>query len=377
MKIAAICAYTLSRNTGMLSVDAALCSFVFRNLPSVTIDFFTIEGEYVLFPEKQQHAEISYNLLTNQKQLYDYDVVIFWGDFLHSRGFHLEHILPRQRIRNPEISSGAFLDRIFDVLLLENAPEELLRKTICFGGSIYFDSPHHQADARYRAAVTRLFSNAQLVLVRDPISAAFASLLGAKGATLGVDCGFLLKPFPLLVWDQNPRIFTKTVGYSFNRMLSQDGKQLDRMLRLVRKLAHVLGLQPMNLRWLETTGGDLSSGLAARIAEINKCCLVVTDTYHCAVNALREGIPTVCVGLGSEHAKHPLSEKKKELLFYMFNAGSLYLYFEEIETMKALNTAVERIVEILQDRALFQIVQHNIRYLSEAAEQQLIRCVAM
>ena len=374
MKIAAVCAYTRSRNTGMSSVDAALCSLISRNMPAAELDLFTIEGENVLSPPRNGAPAISYKLLTNQRQLHPYDVILFWGDFLHSRSFHVEHILPRTKIRNPSVTESEFIARIFDTLLLEHAPESVLRKVICFGGSIYFDSLQHAAEDRYRTALSRLYSNARLVMVRDPISAAFAPNYGARGPNLGVDCAFLLHPFASLVWDNN-RGDNGAVGYSFNRRLSQDKRQLGSMKRFVDRIAELLECAPVDLQWLKANEADPLSGLSEKLSHINRCRLVVTDTYHCAISALRDGVHTICIGIGAERAADPLSEKKKELLFSMFNASEYYLYFEAIARSVSADKAAKHMAALVNDHVRLDLIGQNIRMATAAAEGRLLNAI--
>lgn len=88
MKIAAICAYSASGNTGMVSVDLALYSEYVRSLKNfgATVTFYNVENHKTDTSENEG-LSLEYKKLPNIDALASYDRVVFWGDFLHSRHY--------------------------------------------------------------------------------------------------------------------------------------------------------------------------------------------------------------------------------------------------------------------------------------------------
>jgi hypothetical protein len=159
MKIAAVCASSLSHNSGMITVDLALLSLVSELGQDVTVDLFTTENAHRLPGETS--VLLDYQHLTDQAQLDGYDRVLYWGDFLQSRAYQIKDIA-----RRAEETQGLTLaqcdDQVhFPLLMLEGASDALLAKTICTGGSIYINRAEDDGDRRYHAAMTRLYTQSR------------------------------------------------------------------------------------------------------------------------------------------------------------------------------------------------------------------------
>src|SRR5262245_7788661 len=129
MKIAAICAFPASNNPGMVSVDLGLLHFVARHRISGDVDLFNI-SQAVEFPGSGRLPAVRHRLLRDQSELEGYDVILYWGDFLHTRRYmtHELGIMIEEDRGKPEET----FNRGLKLMLLEGAPESLLRKVICF-----------------------------------------------------------------------------------------------------------------------------------------------------------------------------------------------------------------------------------------------------
>ena len=352
MRIAAVCAYPAKFNNGMLSVDLALKSFLARHGIVADVTNFAVG------PDLSIAGGLDYRSLTGWEELEEYDRVLFWGDFLHARRYH------QQDLRNrglTEVGQRA--------LLLEGAPDALLEKVVCFGGTIYINQLTDLADERYVAALTRLYGKARLVLMRDPISAVHAVHFGAQGATGGVDCALLLRPEA----QAGGPAKQARIGFSIGRGPSKRRIYRFLMRRLAERLRRSIGAEAIiDLDWLERNESappaDPLGSLEAKLGELRSCTLVVTDTYHCAVSAWREGVPAIAIGRGTQHATRTLSDKKKELFFAMFGAADLYVYLERLARWGGIESAAEQIEAALPDA---DTVKHLILTATDRAETQL------
>ncbi|HWA19059.1 MAG TPA: polysaccharide pyruvyl transferase family protein [Devosia sp.] len=365
MRIAAICAFPADHNPGMVSVDVALHHFLSRYGIEADVQMFNFVKAVEIPSAGANYPSISQRRLTDPRELEDYDIILYWGDFLHSwryLNYDVRVVTPEEQRSDP-----GFLDGAMAALLLEGAPESVLRKVICFGGSLYINRPQHDANARYHSAIARLYSNARLTLMRDPISAALAQNYGAKGQTLGVDAAFLLSK------GSKPDL-AGPVGYSFGRIRWFRPIRL-RLQPFARRLAGVLGKDTTNIDWLNVDQEHPSRELADRIDLVRRCSVVVTDTYHCAITAWREGVPAICLGLGAEYRSSTLADKKKELMLGMFNAGAFYLYLEELRGLIGGGAQARRYADLVNDTSVVEAVGRNITLATERAERRLLEAL--
>jgi len=113
------------------------------------------------------------------------------------------------------------------------------------------------------------------------------------------------------------------------------------------------------------------TSLEQKIDLVKSCQLVITDTYHCAITAWREGVPCLCIGRGAETAVNTQSEKKKELLYAMFNATPFYIFLENLGGFKAREQA-KAAISAARDEWVTTSVQENVLRATGAAEEQLL-----
>lgn len=374
-KVAVICAFNSAVNTGMVTVDLAAVRFFSQSIPSAEIVLFNVDQRRKIAGPS---GHLTYEHLSEVSQLKDFDVIVIWGDFLLSRRYHKADLANRVRKRVPDVS-GSEIDEIVDkharLLLLADADDDILRRTVCFGGSLYVNTPLDDAEKTYRRRLDRLLSLAKLVKVRDPISVAFVNNYVVREQNVaGIDAAFLLsRGDPVDTSTEE----TKRIGYSFGRRLSQDPAALARMQKFVGGIAERLDLQhQLDVSWLSASRDDPIGAVLTKIEDIRSCDLIITDTYHCAINALREGVPTLCIGRGAEALGGTLGEKKKELLFSMFNARDFYVFVEWLGGEAAVKQAVEKYCEVFADRSRFEAVQQNIRCAIAHSSYALRQAVA-
>lgn len=375
MKVAAICAPSKSHNTGMLSVDLAAMSLFPRTSPH-TLKLFNVEEEHTV--PSLSGPVLHYEKLSRQSDLNEFDRVIYWGDFLQSRAYHRRNVHKRGEARGHSIEFSED-SIVYPLLLLENAPKEILEKTIFFGNSVYINRLTDEADERYLSAISRVYAESRLVMLRDPISAFYAMRYSGgmrHDSTSGIDPSFLLSPFDDVRWQQSTPLVERTrLGYSFGRGPAKDADSLAKMNAFVRAVADNVGATDIvNLSWLKSRKEDPVQGLLKKLSTINSCRAVVTDTYHCAINALREGIPAICIGDGAESPTSTLSDKKKEILYLMFNIKDLYVFVERL-TPDGLPQEARAASRFIMDHDRIAAALRNIRTHADMARSRLLHAL--
>jgi hypothetical protein len=372
VKIAVVSAYPIGFNTGMFSSDLALRSFLARHNIEAELTTFSIGPDLTIPRHGAEGGQLTYHSLSRWEQLSNFDRIVFWGDFLHSRRLHLQDMPWMTQNSAMSISPEELDERVFSGLLLEAAPDAVLEKTICFGGTIYINSLADAGDRRYTAALTRLFSTARLVLMRDPVSAALAAHYGAMGAALGVDCALLLQPFGALDWTHNGSA-SKAIGFSFGRGPAKRKSTTRLMHQLVEGLGRHLQLADrVPLEWLRANEAAPLADLVGKLEKMHRSAVIVTDTYHCAVNAWREGVPAICIGMGAEHPAGTLADKKKELFLGMFGATDYYVFSESLRKWGGVRSTIRRLEPVLEHAPT---VIRTIRQAAGRAEVQLAQAL--
>lgn len=223
--------------------------------------------------------------------------------------------------------------------------------------------------------VSALYKSAAAVMLRDPLSAEFARRYGERDdSTQGVDCAFLLKPTPAFAWKGSKIQGPTRVGFSFGRGPSRVADVKAAMLHLVDAVSERLGATDrVDLKWIRANAGDPIAHVARKLEAINSCDLIITDTYHCAVNAWREGVPTVCIGFGVETPSTTVSDKKKELLYSMIQAREYYVYSED---QMPVEEKANRLVQLCTDERRCSAVTGVMHKLALRAETRLVGVIS-
>jgi len=364
-KVALICAYPLGLNPGMLSVDLA-----FERIHNLLPEEFqlTVFNTEEAIQIKDSIGSINYALLNNQAQLVEFDTIVFWGDFLHWIGYATKDWLTRQKRRFSQISEDELINLWYQVLLLENAPE-IQKKTIIFGNSIYGLNATQLSNKRYLSALTNLYQNCRLLLLRDEQSACYATQIGAPRAdTFGCDCALFLDPNTLGLQEKNSSQEAQSDRYiacSFGR-----SRSTALMRVFASNLARTLGLKLEDVGWFKEPQG--LAGLKRKLELIRSSELVITDIYHLSVSAWREGVPAICIGVGGSGIVNTISDKKKEIFFHQIFASEYYLYKETIDSAVLTDQSFRSLLNSYAN--LFGNTEQT-RFITSTLETQKQRCL--
>ncbi|MEV7685757.1 hypothetical protein [Streptomyces bungoensis] len=354
------------RNTGMLTVDLAFESLRRRAGAGFDTTWYTLHPpETVPLRACARDTGLPFrfrSLIEDLDTLRDHDAVVFWGDFLHTR-----HYLA-QDATNRLLDFGVAADRdaaralLHRTLLLADQPDDLLARTLSYGGTILHNTQSDYSDCEdkeYGALFTRLMTRSHRLWLRDPLSAARVAHLRGDRTTeyFGADAALLSRPgdlaglLPAASWSEEV-----PDGGAIGVFLGARTPVPDWLPAFCDRLAGRLGAP---LEWLPWFDRDIPSAVghvAARpgphtigdlVHVLPRYRLVITDTYHLCVNAWGAGTPVLCVGAPgpapvTDDDYLTLSDVKKHVFHLAYDAADFYL-----STLPDTREGLERRADLL------------------------------
>ncbi|MER5544329.1 polysaccharide pyruvyl transferase family protein [Streptomyces sp. NPDC002589] len=355
------------RNTGMLTVDLAFESLRRRMGVETDATWYTLHlPETVPLRAGARAADVPFRfhaLTEHLDSLRDHDAVVFWGDFLHTRHYLAQDATNRLLdfgIAGDRDAARALLHR---TLLLADQPDELLARTLSYGGTILHNTQSDYEDKEYGPRFFRLMTRSHRVWMRDPLSAAKIAHLRGDRVTdyFGSDAALLSRPgdldhLPATRWSEEvPEggaigVFlgarTPIPGWlpAFCQGLSaRFGAPLEWLPWFDRDIPSQVGHIP-------TRPGEYTMGDLVRV--LSRYRLVITDTYHLCVNAWGAGTPVLCVGAPEPRPTTDddyltLSDVKKHVFHMAYDAGDFYLSTLP-DTREAHERGADRLVHLVE-----------------------------
>ncbi|MEZ6196716.1 MAG: hypothetical protein R3F20_13480 [Planctomycetota bacterium] len=365
------------KNTGMVSVDLA-SRRIARLLPAgVEARWYTSAPPTA--PEIEtvaRHRELEFrpaDLLASREEIRDAAAVVLWGDFLQARHYLRDDAAVRILERGAAADPAAAVAAAYDALLLRDAPTELRRRAILFGGTLLHEDGSARLDVDYRAAFEDLVRHAAGAWMRDPISAGRVARLrpedGARGR--GVDAALLLEESDLAGLPTGPWLADLEAGARIGVFVGQRTRVPGGLPRFVRELAAATGAAPEWFPWfdrrprwsrdlvayrmrrgLERRGAAGAPLLGDLFGALRRYRFIVTDTYHLALNAWRAGTPTICLGAvrnwDARGSSRTLADVKKQVFFLDHDLADFHLSAVDLGRREG-EDRVARILEL--DRA--------------------------
>lgn len=225
-----------------------------------------------------------------------------WGDFHHLATYQRStvDVLTHELAAPLAARDAAALAR--RVLLQEGAGADVRARTLSYGTTLQLNSPDDYGRP-YQNLLEQFVRGARRVWFRDPYSASVAALLRHDDRSChGTDAAVLAGVLPptqgtgtLEVFLGRSDLATQEVAL-FGRTLARETATRPRWLDWGREPAfRPLGVQPRFRRaWRDAAARpDQEIPLTELLDRVRDASLVLTDTYHLAVNAWRSGTPAV------------------------------------------------------------------------------------
>jgi hypothetical protein len=407
--ISVICASPPGINAGMTTVDLAFHGLLRKHQLDAHARFFR------MLPPPEEHAA-SFDLvawertlpylyedcLGNLDAIRDSDLIVYWGDFLHER-YYQDYVAKQLAERGLAADRSDAAGLVREHLFLAGAPDNVLRNTIVFGGTLIFNRARDLRDEEYRRQYTRFFKGVGAAWLRDVYSAAaVAELRGDGDSHLGVDGALLLDDAGLRAVPRSADAATRTAAAPVGVYFARTRERQELLTRFARDLCRRLGAEGRWLPWGDRAAfscldvprmrkafpkmivgrGPEGMTVSDVVAAVGDCRLIVTDTYHLCVNAWRLGVPAICIANATPdvawnwNSGHAYCWRDKRHTFYAtHDALEYFVHASEVDHRRSRRRRLDQIVDLLADTDLGRHIASSIAGCSAAVEAQLVEAM--
>lgn len=365
MRTAVVFAFN-PQNAGMYSVDLGALHF-FSGL-GWAVDFFcpTILND----APTAGYGQMILRTLTDSRDLSGYDNVIYWGDFTTNPQYGLVDFTRKERqfggVYDARKSFQRWVSCFLPKRLLDGNP-----RVFSFGQN--FQSIWAAEKNINLQNLAPLYEHFDAILPRDSYSVEHLQSYFPRAANgnvrLGMDCAFLVNSHTGADKHQaasRPLRIGTLFGRSQLSNLDILSAQAERRGAQIEDLSGWLRLPSQNIHW----------SFASLLETIRGCDLIISDTYHLLINAMREGVAVQGVGVKSERQEKSVSDFKKRVLFADLGLSDLYLELENttltVELAEHLLQALDpKVATERQERIIQTVADNTGRYKSSLKDALL------
>ena len=330
-------------------------------------------------------------------------IILYWGDFLHMAQYH--RAIARRLIQKGHVSSEEdAANCIQEILFLSRAEDAVLKKSISFGGTIIFNTIADELYGKYATELTRFIKRTHRIWPRDVFSSIkFSHLLSDYSRIKpGVDCALLIHETDVRelcgesevaikeAVSGNIGIFfgrTKGTGFRLMKFATSIAKGMKKSMYWLPWGNHQ-GF-PVHKTWfaprpvsLNTMPGcEQLSCTAHLLSALKHSSLIITDTYHVAVNAWNLGTPAICVGdttpLEPSEMRSVNSgaayawRDKRQTFFSMYDALDYFVHAYELQNWRWSRRRIQHILQKLDDQKAIDEIVHRMHQHRDSVEAEL------
>ncbi len=368
MRIAVVTAYN-EFNGGMYSVDLAAMDYL-RELghrPRLYRVHWHRRG--IQFPFVMNRTWL--HRLQDQSAFARADAILYWGDFLNSPLYATDDFRRRESYVGRSKELGPALERWKDLFLLRGF-DKGARRAISVSNN--FQSANAVLgtlpEADRDEIRSLLDANLDAIFPRDPVSTAEVErMLGPNPRpqiACGVDAAFLSPKPPA------PAETAPDFAWFFKRSKLSPAEHGS----LLGAVEQETGLAPRYLGdWLRLHFWTWDREYRQLIENMRTARLLVTDTYHCCVNAMAMRKPVVGIGRKADAQTGTLGDYKKKILFEMFGLSDFYVEIGDEGFDEAATARVRAAARQALDRAGSEDLFAEVARQTEAYRTRLAQAL--
>lgn len=329
-------------------------------------------------------------------------LLLSWGDFQLGYDYQIQsarrYCQIQEKLGN-HITPQAGLDWCYRYFLLDDVVKREDVEIATFGTTLFQNRMGDWTQPRYHDAIDRYFNRCRFSKFRDPYSAWVAERIvsDSSGGHHGVDCALLNSPNELLSIPASG--FHETVNAGMIGVyLGRSSKTLSlrHFSRFLRGLTTRLGSKLFWLPWNRFSGNKLFAKRPRQLQRpflsmeeippdqnimsgdifhlMKDFRLIVTDTYHVAVNAMVLGTPVLCVYEATPESDRNANmgyreawRDKRVMLFCGSNQSDLLMPAEDLKNRKRARRKIDHVVDLLADD---RTIEHWRNWISQERESE-------
>lgn len=407
-------------NLGMNTVDFAIENIVKENNLEDVVEINRPWNSYIPddsgnIPKHSKNDWHFENIVYNDFRLLDEDnlpkAVFYWGDFQHGLDFQLQTTKRLKKVAvksNWEISitEEKLLEMTKSYFLLNDfyKKKELPFKVAMYGVTLFQNGLNDYLDKEYFENLKWLYQNAIFSKSRESYSANMISFLREdyNNSYLGVDCALLNTKEELLGLPQKfPQEFKKfdgNIGVFFGRSTKSLSKL--KLLKFINGTSKKMKKEVVKIPWNFFSGGLLADNLGIfshgikrhhklngadfNLGDIFKgmseLSLIITDTYHVAINAIVLDIPVVCIYEPSPQQDRNANmgyriawRDKRALLFQTNNLSDFLISSEDLKSSIIRDEKIENIISLIKQKECLNMAYSNLHSIAKNDRKKIGR----
>jgi hypothetical protein len=326
--------------------------------------------------------------------------VLFWGDFQHGWDYQQQssqRLLSLIKNKGQESTFEECYNWCLKYFMLEGDPYLGAGSRVgAYGGTLFQNRLSDYQDSRYISQLEKLYKSAAFIRVRDPYSAWKVNCIRNEfdKQFLAPDAAMLNKVEEISLLDQAcPKElsqFDGAIGLYFGRS-TKNFPWLGASL-FINKLRSNLGAPAVWVPWDRHSGGLFAShhftlswmspGIKKitpsiemtpgdTLNSLRRLQLVITDTYHLAINCLIQGIPAICIHEPSPHCSRNANigyresaRDKRSLLYMTHDLVELLVPSTDLSSCKFRNHRADVITSLVKSKVEFQSSFNSLRNYS-------------
>lgn len=336
------------------------------------------------------------------------DGVFYWGDFQWGFDYQIQsaYRLKKNILKETPQSDFELKRTIENRFLLRNFFESQMEsfEIFSYGTTLFQNRFYDFLDSDYFDNLKWLIRKSSFIKFRDPYSANFCSEIRNDFSTSfqGVDAALLSTKEELLslpIGDKEfINVFEGQIGYYFGR--SSNAYPKYHVTKFIKEIQKKFNKKLVRIPWAYFSMGLFSDAMDKyfkifRVARevyddaffvsgdilkgMAKCSLIITDTYHVAINAIALGIPALMIPEFRSSRKRDAnmgyieSWRDKRVLLYQSNSLSDLLVLPDLlENRDYRQSKIQVLKKVLEthesDSILFEPILRRAKY-----DRELIR----
>lgn len=398
-------------NLGMLTVDYAIQNIIKEIKAEDKIDIWSPWSPYNQTIEAIKNKERDNFNLNHKYNFSDYEkirsdhTIFFWGDFQWGRDYQIQS---SRRILDQKISGNSTeLEQLsYNRFMLSKLYQENSNVNIMsYGTTLFQNRILDYQDEKYISNLEWLVKSAQFVKFRDPYSAFICEHLRQDYDTnyWGLDAAMLNTKNELLSLskDEFTNQYQGQIGYFFGR--STGGYPLFHTAVFLNKLKKKLNKNIIRLPWANFSGSKLfvsrfdnllkMAGLVKSpfendtymtgdiLGAISKCSVIITDTYHVAINAITLNVPVIMLPEFSPKSQRNANmgyleswRDKRVLLYQSLSLNDLMVLPDKLNDKNYVSKKIDLIKSIVDNNEILACLYSPIHKKAES-ERDLIKSI--